>query len=86
MTKKDAILEAIDMLGEIARMGNDRASEVINALTRKRKIKRDRYDLVGCKFFKTKGKKTLRECAGDGHYRCKECVNLSVPLDEREKG
>lgn len=42
--------------------------------------KRCESDLNGCSFFKTKGVKNLSICMGDGHYRCKECVNLTETI------
>ncbi len=55
--------------------------EILEILDDRKRIKRCPDDLNGCQYFKTQGSPDLAECAGDGHYLCKKCVNLSVPLD-----
>ncbi len=47
-------------------------------------LKRCAYDTNGCAYFKTTGAPTLKICMGDGHYHCKECVNLTCKREKDE--
>lgn len=49
MTKKEALEEAIEMLSEWARAGNDRASEIVDVLTVKKKFKVAKPGCAACK-------------------------------------